>query len=213
MSHVKSVICYNGGAGGDFLKALCLTQFSTQLFFTVNDTGMVCFSQPHFFKDQCELYFKNPFDWTTIDQSQIQPVDNTHYYFDWFSNIFQKIYYIDYPDSMTNVIFNTFINKRHQGNKEQFINIAWSNFSDHWKKVITRSNVLLAVEKNWTNNQRRWRNTPNMHAINLIDLFDLSKIKMIVSEVIQNDLNNLDQFEQVHSCWVEQNQNLLQAWL
>ena len=39
MSHVKSIICFNGGSGGDFLKAICLTQFD-YLSFSFEDNGI-----------------------------------------------------------------------------------------------------------------------------------------------------------------------------
>lgn len=213
MSDLKSVICYNGGAGGDFLKALCLTQFSNQSFVLIEDTGMIEFNR-HYFKEQCEqCYYTNTLHWGTLDQSKIQPVDNTHYYFDWFCNIFSKTYYIEYPDNITNVVINTYIDKRHRGNKEEFIEIALSRLPDKLQKMIPRSNAFVAIEKTWIRNQQAWRSNNNMHAIKLFDIFDLSKIKTIVSEVIQKDLVDLDSFTQLHSAWTEKNQNLLQAHL
>jgi hypothetical protein len=211
MSDLKSVICYNGGAGGDFLKALCLTQFSNQSFFMAN-AGMIEFRQ-HYFKIQCEQCYKNTLNWTAINQLKIEPVDNTHYYFDWFHNIFSKIYYIDYPDHITDVIINTYINKRHQDNKEEFIEVSLSRIPEGLQKMIPRSNALAAIGKTWIRNQQIWRANPNMHAINLIDVFDLTKIKTIASEIIQKDLVDVEYFEQLHSAWTEKNQHLLQAHL
>ena len=212
MSDLTSVICYNGGAGGDFLKALCLTQFFDQSFFMIEDTGMIEFEQ-HYFKSQCEQYYHSPIDWTTIDKSKIQPVDNTHYYFDWFHNIFSKIYYIDYQDNIVNVILDTYIAKRHCGNTEEFIEVALSKIPKKLQKMIPKPNALMAIEKNWIRNQRTWRSNANMHAINLKDVFDLTKIKTIVTDITQKDLVNLESFEQLHLVWTEKNQNLLQAHL
>lgn len=211
MPDLKSVICHNGGAGGDFLKALCLTQFSNQSFFMVN-TGMIELRQ-NYFKIQCEQCYKNNLNWTAIDQLKIDPVDNTHYYFDWFRNIFPKIYYIDYPDHITDVIINTYINKRHQDNKEEFIEVSLSKIPEGLQKMIPRSNALAAIGKTWIRNQRTWRANPNMHAVNLIDVFNSTKIKEIVAEIIQKDLVDIECFEQLYSAWTEKNQHLLQAHL
>jgi len=209
MSNLQSVICYNGGAGGDFLKALCLTQFSNQSFFMV-ETGMIEFEQ-NYFKIQCAQCYHKTLDWTTIDQCKIEPVDNTHYYFDWLHDIFPKIYYIDYPDNITNIIIGTYINKRHQDNKEEFIEAILSKVPEVLQKMIPRSNALMAIEKIWLRNQRTWRANPNMHAVTLLDIFDSTKIKEIVAEIIQKDLVDLKYFEQIHSTWTEKNQHLLQA--
>lgn len=210
MPDLKSVICYTGGAGGDFLKALCLTQFPNQSFVMVKDTGMIELEQ-HYFKTQCEQCYKNLLSWTTIDRSKIQPVDNTHYYFDWLHDIFPKIYYIDYPDDIVDIVINTYIIKRHQCNQEEFIESMLSKIPDKLKKMIPRSNALRAIGKTWIRHQRTWRSNTNMHAIKLYDIFDLTKIKAIVPEIIQKDLVDLDYFEQLHSAWTEKNKNLLQG--
>jgi hypothetical protein len=210
MSDLKSVICYNGGAGGDFLKALCLTQFLNHSFFMVEETGMIEFDQ-HYFKNQCEQCYKNLLNWRTIDLSKIQPVDNTHYYFDWLHDIFPKIYYIDFPDNIVDVVVNTYIHKRYQGNKEEFIESALSRIPDKLQKMIPRSNALVSIERTWIRNQRTWRTNANMHAIKLLDIFDFNKIKEIVPEIIQKDLVDLEYLEQLHSAWTKKNQHLLQA--
>ena len=210
MSDLKSVICYNGGAGGDFLKALCLTQFPKQSFYMVEETGMIEFNE-HYFKNQCEQCYKNLLNWKTIDRSKIQPVDNTHYYFDWLHDIFPKIYYIDFQDNIVDVVVNTYIHKRYQGNKEGFIESALSRIPDKLQNMIPRSNALVSIERTWIRNQHIWRTNANIHAIQLVDIFDLNKIKEIVPEIIQKHLVDLQYFEQLHSTWTEKNQHLLQA--
>ena len=212
MSNLKSVICFTGGAGGDFLKALCLTQFPNQYFFMIEDTGMIEYDN-HYFKRKCEQCYENSLSWTTIDQLKIKPVDNTHYYFDWFTDIFSKIYYIDYPDDIVDVLIKTYITKRYRGNKEDFIETTLAKIPPKLQKIIPRSNALVAIGKTWIRNQHAWRTNTNMHAIKLLDIFDLPKIKEIVPEIIQKDLVDVDYFEQFHLAWTEKNQNLLHAHL
>jgi hypothetical protein len=211
MSFIKSIICYNGGAGGDFLKAICLTQFNYRSF-TVEDNGMMEFNH-HYFKKTCELCYENSVDWTAIDQSQIQPVENTHYYFEWFNNISSAVYYINYPDSMTDVIIKTFVNKRYQGNNDKFIELYLSKLPYNLQQIIPKSNALLAIGKTWIKNQQSWRNNPHMHAIDLVDIFELDKLKTIVSKIVQKELVEIDYIEQLHLKWTEKNQNLFQACL
>jgi hypothetical protein len=211
MSHVKSIICFNGGSGGDFLKAICLTQFN-YLSFSVEDNGMMEFNH-HYFKETCELCYKNLVDWTAIDPSQILPVENTHYYFEWFNNISSAIYYINYPDSMTDAIIKTYVDKRFQGNNDKFIELSLAKLPYDLQQIIPKSNALSAIGKTWIKNQQIWRNNPNMHAIELVDIFELAKLKTVVSKIVQKELIELDYLEQLHSTWTEKNQNLFQACL
>jgi len=210
MPNLKSIICFNGGSGGDFLKAMCLTHFDTTVLGKIDNNGMIEFDD-HYFKLQCQEYYKAQFDWTTIDQQRVLPVDNSHYCFDWFDKIFSSIYFIDYPDNITHVIVDTYINKRFQGNKDRFIKVSLDKMPIQLQKIIPDNNRLPAIEKTWIRNQRAWRNTPIMHPIKLIDLFDLNKIKLIVKEITQQDLVSPERFECLYHQWIEKNQHLLKA--
>ena len=212
MPHLKSIICFNGGAGGDFLKAICLTQFSKSPYFVIEDSGMTEFNH-HYFKLTCARYYHTPFDWTTIDQSQIYPVDNAHYYFDWFNKISSAIYYIEYPDNITDFVINTYICKRHQGNKEEFIKTVLCRVPPNLIQKVSVSSALIAIQKDWIKNQQTWRSTANMRPINLLDLFDLEKMKQIVPEITQQDLVDVECFKELHSTWINKNQGLLQSCL
>ena len=88
-----------------------------------------------------------------------------------------------------------------------------SKIPEGLQKMIPRSNALAAIGKTWIRNQRTWRANPNMHAVNLIDVFNSTKIKEIVAEIIQKDLVDIECFEQLYSAWTEKNQHLLQAHL
>jgi len=208
---LKSIICFNGGAGGDFLKAICLTQFDTPVLGKIDTNGMVEFND-HYFKQKCQEYYETPFDWTTIDLNQVLPVDNSHYYFDWFNKIAASIYFIDYPDSMTSTIVKTCIDKRFRGNTDEFIKISLINIPIELQKIIPDHRRLDAIGKTWIGNQNKWRNITSMRPIELINLFDLPKLKMIVNEITQTDLISLDQFEYLYHQWIQKNQHLLKAY-
>jgi hypothetical protein len=81
------------------------------------------------------------------------------------------------------------------------------------QQIIPKSNALLAIGKTWIKNQQSWRNNPNMHAIELVDIFELDKLKTIVSKIVQKELVEIDYVEQLHLKWAEKNQNLFQACL
>ena len=210
MPNLKSIICFNGGAGGDFLKAICLTQFDTPVTCKIDHTGMVEFDD-HYFKQKCQECYENPFDWTTIDQQQVLPVDNSHYYFDWFNEITSSIYFIDYPDTMTDIIVKTCIDKRFRGNKDQFVKISLANMPLELQKIIPEHKQLDAIAKTWIRNQHDWRKITNMHPVKLANLFDLNKLKLIIKEITQKDLVSLDLVEYLYYQWIQKNQRLLKA--
>jgi len=210
MPNLKSIICFNGGAGGDFLKAICLTQFDTLSLGKIDNNGMVEFND-HYFKQKCQEYYETPFDWTTIDLGQVLPVDNSHYYFDWFSNIASSIYFIEYPDNMTNIIVKTCIDKRFRGNQDEFIKTSLIKLPLELQKIIPENKQLDAIGKTWIRNQNEWRTTTGMRPIKLVDLFDLHKLKLIVKEITQRDLVFLEQFKYLYYQWIQKNQHLLNA--
>lgn len=208
MLTLKSIICFNGGTGGDFLKSICLTQLPKTGSFRIEESGMIEF-QSHYFKLMCEKYYEQPFDWQTLEQSLIFSVENSHYYFDWFHQISSKVYYIDYPDNMTDAIFDTFINKRYPDQLEKFVKKFLSKFPTTLQNKISINDAVTVIKKNWKQNQQRWRNNSKMHPIALIDLFDLDKIKKITCELVQQrPLTTWDLIEQLHFEWTTKNQNL-----
>lgn len=211
MPNLKSIICFNGGAGGDFLKAICLTQFDTPVTGKVYTNGMVDFEN-HYFKQKCQDYHKTPFDWTIIDLDRVLPVDNSHYYFDWFNQIASSIYFIDYPDNITNTIVETYIDKQFQGNKDEFVKVSLTNIPIGLQKIIPEDKRLYAIEKTWLRNQNKWRTYTGMRPIELANLFDLNKLKLIVEEITQKDLMSLSRFEHLHHQWTQKNQHLLKAY-
>ena len=115
--------------------------------------------------------------------------------------------------SMTDVIIKTFVNKRYQGNNDKFIELFLSKLPYNLQQIIPKSNALLAIGKTWIKNQQSWRNNPNMHAIELVDIFELDKLKTIVSKIVQKELVEIDYIEQLHLKWTEKNQKLFQACL
>ena len=210
MPNLKSIICFNGGAGGDFLKATCLTQFDTPLLGTIDKNGMMEFHN-HYFKQKCQEHYETACDWTMIDLHRVLPVENSHYYFDWFNKLAESIYFIDYPDAMTNIIVETCMNKRWQGDQDEFIRESLINIPPQLQKIIPTHKRLDVIGKNWIKNQHQWRNVIGMRAIELIDLFDLNKLKLIVQEITEKDLTCVEQFEYLHDQWIQKNQHLLKA--
>jgi hypothetical protein len=113
---------------------------------------------------------------------------------------------------MNNIIIETYIDKRHQGNRDKFIKVSLAKIPMTLQKIIPDNKRLEAIGKTWLRHQNIWRNNPVMHPIALVDLFDLSKLKSIVKEITQKDLVSLDQFEGLYYQWIQKNQHLLKAY-
>jgi hypothetical protein len=99
---IQAIICYVGGSGGDFLKTLCLQQFKTdiKLEHNVTDTGLVLHNR-RYFKDITLDYCNTNIVPEVFDWSQVDPVENSHHYFDWFTTLAEKFYYIDFLKSQS----------------------------------------------------------------------------------------------------------------
>ena len=111
MRPVRSIIIYNGGAAGDFLKSVCIDQLGASADYEINSEGMME-SRQHYFKDFVETCYNNgPNSISQLDYSQTSPVENSHFYFESLQSVTDSLFYIDYPDQLQSEILKLYRKK------------------------------------------------------------------------------------------------------
>ena len=204
------MICYVGGSGGDFLKTLCLQQLNSNVSVECNitDTGLVLHNR-RYFRDICVDYYNNnstvPHN---LNLSQVDPVENSHYYFDWFSNLVEKFYYIDFPESATVGIIDVYVAKRHQHNLMHFVETHKQTLPDWAQQRITEHNAYQFFSTMWLKQLRKWKAMNHIQAINLADFFNRQNLINIVQQLTQQPVKNFDKFDYTFTRWTEKNISL-----
>lgn len=204
MHRVQSMICYVGGTGGDFLKTLCLQQLdlNTSVECNITDTGLVLHNR-RYFRDICVDY-KNVVP-NILDWSQVDPVENSHYYFDWFVELAEKFYYIDFPESAAVGIVDVYIAKRHQSNLMHFVEAHKQTLPVWAQQRVTEHNARQFFSTLWLKQVHIWKTVPNMQTIALADFFNRQNLINVVQQLTQTPIRDFDKFDQTFTTWTEKN--------
>jgi hypothetical protein len=206
----KSIIVFNGGSAGDFLKALCLEQLQPTNY-NLTEFGQVVF-HVEYFKSITKQHNTCTQHLLDIDLTKINDVDNTHYYFTWYDS-FAKSYYIDYPDNMHSDIINLYFHKAHNNNINSFYDCHIKSVPDVFKSYATPNNILEISMISWRKNLKSWRNNSKLTKINLVDFFEINKMKSIVEQLCNCSINNTHLFLQSWQSWVDKNKSLEESLL
>lgn len=201
------MICYVGGTGGDFLKTLCLQQIVStgEVESSITDTGMLLHNR-RYFRDICVDYYNtNSTRPNNLDQSQIDPIENSHYYFDWFTELTDQFYYIDFPDSATAGIIDVYVSKRHQGDLAHFVETHRHTLPLGLQDKVTEKNAQQFFSVLWIRQLRLWKNMSNFSSIALSDFFNKSRLIEIVQCLTKQPIKNIDEFNNTFLTWTEKN--------
>ena len=77
MCPIQSIICFNSGSGGDFLKAISNEQIKNHLSHQISKNGAIEVTND--FKKTAEQIFYKKLSTDAIFKVKSQPVENTHY--------------------------------------------------------------------------------------------------------------------------------------
>ena len=211
MHNIKSIIVFNGGSAGDFLKFICLSQIEQdENAVSVLDNGRVV-SANEYFKKICSLHYNK--SRPDLDYSKIFPVENSHHLLPWFKQVSDQLYFIDYPDRCQRQIVDIYIAKARRGN----IEYVWhreielgllDNVHKSLQHKISQENIVEVIKINWKRNLRGWRTDTTLAPIQLSEFFDLEKFAEIVMNVSKLDKINMDLLKKQHNNWTSKNQIL-----
>ena len=209
MRPVRSIIIYNGGSAGDFLKLICNQQLGTEFDYELNNTGLI-FAQRHYFKsfiDHC--FYQDPNAIAQLDVSKVLPVENSHFYFEALESVTDSFFYIDYPDNLQHNIIKIYCNKQWKNNRELIYQYHLQRLPINLRRFITVDNIEQALEKLWLKQLKIWRTTARLKLIQLADLMRHESLVPVVEQIIQQPLLDPDKLRITHQQWLDKNSELI----
>jgi hypothetical protein len=205
---ISAIICFNSGSAGDMLVALCLSQLHNYSNFFLDTNGAINLERQYFKQITQQIYYKN-LNQSDIEFSNVNPIENTHYYLDFYTSIAKQIYYIDYPDSYQIKILESVKKKRHNDSWEDFLEFNKEFLPEFAKQKVTIDNMIDIFLARWNRNLSGWKNNPHIIPVNFLDFFNATKIQAIVEKIIQRPLTDPNVFLTIWQSWLEKNQNLI----
>jgi len=200
-----------GGTGGDFLKNICLEQLesTSQSRADLTELGHVIFKDPYF-KSFCTLNSNNTTDQIPhgLDCTRINTIENSHYYFDWFLTLTNKIYYIDYPDYCVTELIKIYNQKERNGSLTRFVADHRATLPPWAQPKLNEDNALQIFSVRWLRHLDIWRKNPSLTPISIKDFFIQQKCQQIVETLVDQPLTNIEKFNSMYSNWIKYNTTL-----
>ena len=208
MQTIQSIICFNPGSAGDLLKSLCIEKSQYQL----ESHGGVLIKNEYFKNISKKIYYQSA-TWHDIDLELLYPVENTHFYIDFYHKIANKIFYINYPNHLQVEILNAVKHKRYHNDWNEFI--AWHLYSipEQLKKYVTVETAADVFNIMWLKNLRGWQNNNNLIPIELSDFFNYNTIQNVVEKVSGKKIQNINEFNLTYYNWIKSNNKLSELFV
>jgi hypothetical protein len=212
MSTIRSIIVFNGGSAGDFLRTVCLEQLDNFGRYSINHVGMIATSlEDNYFKELCKRQQKTN-QLQTLDQARCFAIENAHTYYDWFRDLTANLFYIDHDDSISTQVAQAFVDKRTPDNFESWVQRIMPNHTPpSMLSQITQDNFADILSIFWKRNIREWQSNPALTPIPFRDLFDLSSLTHWVEQLCGQPISNPDQLSATHQAWLSKNSKLAMA--
>lgn len=209
MGPIQSILVYNGGSAGDFLKSVCIEQLGQGSIHTLTDKGMTEFNH-HYFKFLTAQWFEDNYQRPLeVNDSKIYKVENTHYYHSSYKQITNNIYYIDYPNELQPLVLKSYVKKRWDNDYQKLFQQHFVSLPKNLRKFVQTENIEKVLNVLWIKNLKIWRSEPGLKRINFQDLLDYKSLKFVVEEIIQQPLLDPDQLQISQQRWVSKNQDLV----
>jgi hypothetical protein len=214
MSTIRSIVIFNGGSAGDFLRTICLEQLDNFDRYSINDTGMVVTSlEDNYFKELCKRQQKTNQP-QTLDFDQCVAIENAHNYFDWFRDITTNLFYIHHTESISTQVAQAFVDKRKPENFDQWVQrIMPAHTPPSMLSQITQDNFADILSVFWKKNIREWQSNSALTPIPFCDLFDLSLIAPWVEQLCGQPISDHGRLSNTHQTWLNKNSKLARALL
>jgi hypothetical protein len=209
MPTIQAIICFNGVSAGDFLAGICSEQLLGVTPYKIFNNGLAELS--HKFKKAAEVnYYSSD---ASVNVSNTLPVENTHFYLDYYPQISHKLFYIDYPDAISRDIVNIFMFKRFANDPALMADCMKPLYPEPMQSKLNATNVVDACKINWIKNIKSWRNNTLLEPLYLQDLFDRSTFYNMVETVCQCKIKDYGTLSAGYDSWISKNDQLRQLFL
>jgi hypothetical protein len=205
MGLVRSIIVFNGGSAGDFLKSVCIEQLMASSIHTPDQNGMI---------ELDNYYFKiitgsNDADLEKIDHSKLQQIENTHYYHEFYRSLTNNIFYIDYPENLQTLIFESYFKKRCDSNYEKMYQQHLPLIPENIRHLVTVDNIEKILNRLWFRNIRSWRSVESLTKIQFSEILTYNTLTTIVEKIIQQPLSDPERLRLSYQQWADKNLDLI----
>lgn len=210
MLNVRSIIIFNGGSAGDFLRTVCLEQLQGFDRYQIDANGTIRTSLgDNYLKELCKAEQR-----TTQRQPLINDccasVENAHSYHSWFHELTNNLFYIHHDDADTLAIVRTFIQKRAESNIDLWIKQTMPrHIPETIIAKINQENFDNVLSIFWKKNIQEWQSNSLLTPIPIRDLFNIVKLTKWVETLCGQPLSNPTQLANTHQMWLNKNSILL----
>lgn len=209
MSTVRSIIIFNGGAVGDFLRVACLQQLNNFDRYRFDVNGCTIYPLAYnYLKELCKEEQRTN-QHQSVDISRCFEIENAHNYCPWFQQLTSNLFYIHHNDNDTLPIVEAFIRKRPEIDFDLWVKTMSSHIPSELLDKINPENYRDVLSIFWKKNIRCWQANSLLTPIPFRDLFEISTLTNWVERLCGQPLSNPDQLASMHQAWLDKNSTLL----
>jgi len=206
MAFPEIIILAQGGTHGDFLYQSCQIITSDDYKKEIDSNGRVI-EASIFKRRNLNVFEKGQKNSTMSDHlKDAQPIEVCHVWYEEFVDWPSKFYYINYDDSMIEIIKNMYFEKVH--NNDMDLAMKWYKryLPDSLARKINHNNFDEIIHTSYKTTRNKYKKQPNAKAINMVDLYSLHKLTDILKDMGIYKEKNSKSLERFHTEWFDRNE-------
>lgn len=193
-----------GGTHGDFLYKLCQIMISDENENKINNNGRVI-EDSIFKKKNIQFYEKGIKKIAKGNLGNARQIEICHIWYEEFMQWPCKFYYIDFDDSLIEIIKKMYLEKVCNNDNSIVIKNYIRYLPDNVAKKINLNNFDKIITNSYKSIRKKYQKQPDAKPINITDLYSLDKVKDILKDMeIYND-KKLELLEIFHKDWIGKN--------
>jgi len=204
----KIIILAQGGTHGDFLHNFCKIMIYDQNSNKENkitSNGRVLESSI-FKRKNLKLYEKGQKKELLLNAlTDAQQIEICHIWYEEFINWPSKFYYINFDDTLIEIIKKMYLEKICNNDKNIATEYYKKYLPDSIAKKITHDNFDEIFTMSYKSIKKKYQKQPNIKAINMVDLYSLDKLIDILKDMEIYNPQKLEQLETFHAEWIGKN--------
>lgn len=194
-----------GGTHGDFLYKSCQIMISDEKENKINSNGKVV-EDSIFKKKNIQFYEKGIKKKIGKDNfSDACQIEMCHVWYEEFMKWPCRFYYIDFDDSLIEIIKKMYLEKVCNNDTSIAIKNYIRYLPDNIAKKINLNNFDKIITNSYKSIRKKYQKQPDAKSINMTDLYSLDKVIDILKDMeIYND-KKLELLGIFHKDWIEKN--------
>jgi hypothetical protein len=203
----KIIILAQGGTHGDFLYESCQLMIlnNNNINNKIDNNGRVLESSI-FKRKNFKLYKKGQKKGLMFDHlNDAKSIEICHIWYEEFINWPSKFYYINFDDSLIDIIKQMYFEKVCNNDKNKAMEDYKKYLPNSISKKITLDNFDKIITMSYKSIKRKYRLQPNIKEINMLDLYSLDKLIDILKNMAIYNEKKLLSLKKLHNDWLKKN--------